>query len=143
MEGGDGERRLATVRVPLRWADIDSLGHVNASRYHDYLEQARSLLFEQRAGGDPEGFVLAHIELDHVGELSMADEEVEVAYGVARVGDSSVEVEHEIRTGAGRVVARGTSVMVAWDQAARAKRTIGDAERRHLLTFGAGGGPAA
>jgi acyl-CoA thioester hydrolase len=126
----------ATVRVPLRWADIDTLGHVNASRYHDFLEQARSKMFESREGGDAEGYVLARIELDHVGELTFDDGEVIVAFGVAEVGTSSARVEHEIRTREGRVVARGSSVVVAWDQARRVKRVIEDAERERLLALG-------
>ncbi len=29
---------------PLRWADLDVLGHVNNVRYVDYLQEARSAL---------------------------------------------------------------------------------------------------
>jgi acyl-CoA thioesterase FadM len=126
----------ATVRVQLRWSDLDTLGHVNASRYHDFLEQARSKMFEAREGGDDEGYVLARIELDHVGELSDGEGEVVVAFGIAEVGSTSVRVEHEIRGPDGRVVARGSSVVVGWDQRRRTKRIIGDAERERLLALG-------
>lgn len=127
------ELELAAT-VAVRWADIDSLGHVNHARYHEYLEQGRSALFRERAGSNAHGFVLARVELDHVAEVKAGTPEVEVHLRVATVARSSVRLEHEIRTPDGAVVARGNSVMVAWDQARRRKRTIGDAERRRLLT---------
>jgi acyl-CoA thioester hydrolase len=124
-----------SVRVQLRWSDLDTLGHVNASRYHELLEQARSRMFESREGGDAEGYVLVRIELDHVGELSDGDGEVTVDLSVTDVGTTSVRVEHEIRSPDGRVVARGASVMVAWDQERRGTRVIGGAERERLLAL--------
>jgi len=36
-------------RCPLRWADLDLLGHVNNVRYVDYLQEARVDLMRTHA----------------------------------------------------------------------------------------------
>ena len=36
------ERKLAHVeRIPIRWGDMDAMGHVNNTVYFRYMEQAR------------------------------------------------------------------------------------------------------
>ena len=41
-----------TYECPLRWADLDLLGHVNNVTYLDYVEEAREALFDGlRPGG--------------------------------------------------------------------------------------------
>ena len=66
--------REATIRMPIRWRDIDDLGHVNQSVYHELLEEGRGALFapliEASGGFD---FVLARIELDYRHEVRHAD----------------------------------------------------------------------
>lgn len=119
------------VRVPVRWSDLDVLGHVNQAIYHQYLEQARVAVL--RRAGDPRGFVLAHVELDHLAEIGLGVDAVEVAVRVAAVGGSSVRIEHEVRLPSGAVAARGLSVEVAWDAAKRRKRELGEEETRRLL----------
>ena len=34
------------VRMPIRWGDMDAMGHVNNTVYFRYFEQARIALFE-------------------------------------------------------------------------------------------------
>ena len=38
---------LHTERVPLRWSDMDALGHVNNATYFTYCETARMGLFDR------------------------------------------------------------------------------------------------
>ena len=38
---------LHTARLPVRWGDQDSLGHVNNARYFTYFEQARIEAFDR------------------------------------------------------------------------------------------------
>lgn len=40
---------LSTLRLPVRWSDMDELGHVNNAVYHTYYEQARIELFRSWA----------------------------------------------------------------------------------------------
>lgn len=125
------------VRTQLRWRDMDLLGHLNQSVYHELLEEGRVALITElirRVGGDhvPGGYVLAHVDLDYHAEVRKDHGEVEVRVRLARVGTSSLHLEHEIRLPDGRLAAAGTSVLVAWDPASRGKRDLTGAERAAL-----------
>ena len=125
------------MRTPLRWRDIDMLGHLNQSVYHELLEEGRAGLLmaiaerledKSLAGA----FVMAHTDLDHRSEVRKDHEEVEVVVSVERVGGSSLTLHQEVRLLDGTVAASGTAVIVAWDPAARGKRTLTEAERAAL-----------
>src|SRR4051812_33480297 len=74
-------RRMALenrIRVQLRWRDLDQLGHVNQSVYHEFLEQGRGAVMMsviELAGGGFE-FVVARVELDYRHEIRFEDREV-------------------------------------------------------------------
>ena len=46
----------ARTRVPIRWRDLDPLGHMNQSVYHELLEEGRGALLSR---GRSFPFVLA------------------------------------------------------------------------------------
>ena len=126
-----------TVRVQLRWRDMDMLGHLNQSVYHELLEEGRIALIADlmaRVGGErvDGGYVVAHVDLDYHAEVRKDHEAVDIVVRVARVGSSSIELDHEVRLPDGRVAASGKSILVAWDLAARTKRTLSEAERAAL-----------
>jgi acyl-CoA thioester hydrolase len=116
---------------------MDMLGHLNQSVYHELLEEGRIALIAdlmRRAGQEHVngGYVLAHVDLDYHAEVRKDHEEVNIVVRVGRVGNSSVELEHEVTLPDGRVAASGTSVLVAWDLVSRKKRALSDAERAAL-----------
>jgi acyl-CoA thioester hydrolase len=124
------EHRLS---VQLRWRDMDMLGHLNQSVYHELLEEGRAALITElirRTGGDHAhgAYVLAHIDLDYYAEVRKDHGEVEIVVRVSRVGTSSLHLEHEIHLPDGRVAVSGTTVLVAWDPASRGKRALSEAE---------------
>lgn len=128
-----------TVRVQLRWRDMDMLGHLNQSVYHELLEEGRIALIVDlmgRVGGErvEGGYVVAHVDLDYHAEVRKDHEEVDVVVRVARVGTSSIELDHELRLPDGRLAASGKSILVAWDLAARTKRALSEAERTALTS---------
>jgi len=127
------EARESRVRIPIRWRDLDLLGHVNQSVYHELLEEGRGALFE-RLGVMDEGFffVLARVELDHRNEVRREHSPVTVALRVEAVGRSSVTVAHDLVLPDGTVAAAGRSVLVAWDRDARGARPLTGAERAAL-----------
>jgi len=113
------------------------LGHLNQSVYHELIEEGRIALIAElmrRAGNEHGhgGYVLAHVDLDHHAEVRKDHGEVDVVMRLARVGTSSIQLEHDIRLPDGRVAASGKSVLVAWDPVTRAKRPLSDAERAAL-----------
>ena len=126
-----------TVSVQLRWRDMDMLGHLNQSVYHEMLEEGRIALIadlmrrvgEEHVNG---GYVMAHVDLDYHAEVRKDHGDVEIVVRVKRVGTSSLELEHEVTLPDGRVAASGTSVLVAWDLTARTKRPLSEPERAAL-----------
>lgn len=128
---------VARVPILLRYRDIDTLGHLNQSLYHTFLEEARTaVLVELLGDGGPAedvGFVLARVELDHRREIVLADREVFAESWVEHVGTSSVRLGARIVKADGTVAAEGATVLVGWDPRARGSRKLGDDERAKLL----------
>jgi acyl-CoA thioester hydrolase len=125
------------VRVQLRWRDMDMLGHLNQSVYHELLEEGRAALMTEvsrRVGADHShgAFVLAHVDLDYHTEVRKDHREVEVVVRVAGVGTSSIRLEHEVRLPDGTLAASGKTVLVSWDPARRGKRALTEAELEAL-----------
>jgi acyl-CoA thioester hydrolase len=128
-----------TLRIPLRYGDLDTLGHVNQAVYHQLMELGRVRLIQEllaaAADGEPDdagprGWVLARVELDHRHELLLDDGDAIVEHRLARLGSSSVTLDCRIVTPAGVLVAEARTVMVAWDGEARGSRAITELERR-------------
>ena len=122
----------ARVTLPIRWRDLDMLGHLNQAVYHEFLEEGRSALFARVAFGDGFAFVLARVELDYRSEVRRDHGSVEVVARVARIGTSSITVENDVVLPDGTIAATGTSVLVAWDARARTKRALTDEEKAAL-----------
>ena len=125
-----------TVRVQLRWRDIDLLGHLNQSVYHEMLEEARIALVAElvrRVGTEHThaGYVLAHVDLDYLTEVRKDHGEVEVVARVTHVGTSSFRIDHDVRLPNGAVAASGHSVLVGRDPV-NVQRVLTDDERAAL-----------
>jgi acyl-CoA thioester hydrolase len=126
-----------TVRVQLRWRDIDLLGHLNQSVYHELLEEGRIALVAElvRRAGDGNmqgGYVVAHVDLDYLTEVRKDHGEVDVIVSISQVGTSSLRLHNEIRLLDGTIAATGSSVLVAWDPVNRTKRVLTERERAAL-----------
>ena len=125
------------IPVQLRWRDMDMLGHLNQSVYHELLEEGRAALIWEllrRVGTDHThvAYVLAHVDLDYHAEVRKDHGQVEVILRVGKVGNSSFRLLHEVRLPDGTVAASGETVMVAWDPRTRAKRPLSGRERAAL-----------
>lgn len=119
------------VVVGLRWRDLDLLGHLNQSVYHELLEEGRAGLFGA-LGRASFPFVLVRVELDHHHEVRRDHGSVDVVSRVERVGTKSVTLAQSIVLPDETVAASGSSVLVAWDPQARGSRAMTDAERAAL-----------
>ncbi len=125
------ESREGRVRIPIRWRDLDLLGHVNQSVYHELLEEGRGALFGQ-LGDSAFPFVLVHVEIDYRNEVRRDHGWIEVVSRIGRVGGKSVTIEERIELPDGTVAAEGRSVLVAWDPSARTSRELSAGEREAL-----------
>ena len=78
IEIPDEKRLVHEMRIPIRWGDMDAMGHVNNVSYFRYLETAR-IEWLNGAGFAPdptgEGFVIINafcnflIQLEYPGEI--------------------------------------------------------------------------
>ena len=120
------------IEIPLRFGDLDALGHVNQAVYHQLLEQARVALLGAAAGTSTGGFVLARVELDHRHELRLSDAVAVVEHRLERLGASSITLAFRVLTREGLLAAEGRSVTVAWDDRERRSRALSADERRRI-----------
>ncbi len=87
------------MRMPIRWGDMDAMGHVNNTVYFRYIETARIAWLEQvGALPDPrrEGPVIVNAHCAFLKQLTYPGD-IEVTTYVGPPGRSSFEVSHEIR----------------------------------------------
>ena len=126
------EPRESRVRVPIRWRDLDLLGHVNQSVYHELLEEGRGALFASLGDIAWFPFVLVRVELDYRSEVRHDHGHVDVVVRVEKVGTKSVTLAHDIVLPDGTLAASGSCVIVAWDPQARGSRALSDGERAAL-----------
>jgi len=102
--------------LPMRWADMDSFGHINNAVYMTYMEQARFVWFEQCDMLDREDGcapILAHVSCDFIKPLVYPGD-VLIRQTITRVGRSSIDLDIEIlRVDQPAVIcARGRAVVV-------------------------------
>lgn len=93
------KKLVHTMRMPIRWGDMDAMGHVNNTVYFRYLEQARIEWFtEIRCEPDPhgEGPVIINAHCTFIKQLRYPGE-IEVRTYVGPAGRSSFETIQEIR----------------------------------------------
>jgi len=128
--------RVHETCLQTRWTDFDALGHITHAAYPVYLDEARDAVLTATVGPFSEfAWVIAHVSVDYKREIMQGTREVVVRSRIAEVGRTSITFEQEVVGPDGEVAAAATSVLVAWDTAARAARPIEDAERA-LLTSG-------
>ncbi|MEV4421516.1 thioesterase family protein [Patulibacter sp. NPDC049589] len=125
---------VTRVTIPLRHRDMDTLGHLNQSMYHVFLEEARAKVLFDLLGEGEIRYVLARVELDHRHEVRMSDVAVHAEAWVSHVGRSSVRLGTRVVVGDDDLVAaEGSTVMVGWDRERRGSRPLDPDERELLL----------
>ena len=125
------------IDIPIRWGDMDAMGHVNNTVYFRYMEQARISWMEAlgHQGGDAEGMLVVNAHCTFVRQLEYPGT-VRVRHYVGAVGRSSFELYDEmVRTDdPGTVYAHGGAKGVWCDYAAKKSKTLPDAVRAAILT---------
>ena len=75
-------RPEARVQITLRWRDMDELGHLNQSVYHELIEEGRAALLESLVS-DTESYVIAGWSSTTTAEVLRTDGTVEIVVRVA------------------------------------------------------------
>ncbi len=114
--------------VPIRFRDVDALGHVNNAVFLTYCEVARQEYFRSAFGiqnaRDFE-FILARFEVDYLLPLELTVAFVEVSLSVPRIGKSSWDFGYEvIAAEGGAAYCRARSVQVCYDYERQQSRVL-------------------
>ncbi|MFI7135297.1 acyl-CoA thioesterase [Nonomuraea sp. NPDC050153] len=122
----------------VRFADIDSQGHVNNVRFLDYLEDARFGMFHidpYNAGEEPfKGLVVTRHEIDYRRPLGFRAEPVLVETWVTEIRSVRFTLRYEIRDDSA-VYVTATSVLAAYDVERAAPRRLTESELAYLKRF--------
>lgn len=125
-----------SIRIPIRFRDIDVLGHVNNAVYFTYMEQARAEYWVHLFGIEnlrELGFIVAHAECDFKVAARYGDE-IEVSIRTSSVRNSSFVWEYAIRNPKTAVVfALGKTVQVYYDYKQEKSLPVPDDVRSKLL----------
>ena len=122
-----------TVDVPIRFRDIDVMGHVNNAVYASYLEHARACYFRDvlDLSLTTADTVLAHLTVDYRAPIDLDDGSATVALTIPRLGNASIPMEYEVRAG-GEVAVTAESVQVVYDRETGESRPIPDDWRERI-----------
>ncbi|WP_229661022.1 acyl-CoA thioesterase [Marmoricola endophyticus] len=137
---------------PMRWADLDLLGHVNNVTYVDYLQEARIDMLTHHApvrGGEElgEGVVVVRHEVQFVRPLHLRSRPVRVECWVTEIRAATFTMAYEIvedpgdaedteGSAAERVVyVRATTVLTPFVFAEERPRRLSAAEKEVLGRF--------
>jgi len=89
-----------TLRMPIRWGDMDAMGHVNNTVYFRYLEQARIAWFESLGHGGKDaaghGPVIINAHMTFIRQLRYPGD-IECRMSAGGLGRTSFETRLEIR----------------------------------------------
>ncbi len=128
-------------RCPLRWADLDLLGHVNNVTYVDYLQEARVDMFrthapDSRADDLAEGVVVVRHEVTYVSSLTFSFEPVAIECWVTEIRAASFTMAYEVfaeaESGERTVHLRARTVLTPYVFATERPRRLHDEEKESL-----------
>ncbi|MBK8025422.1 MAG: acyl-CoA thioesterase [Chloroflexi bacterium] len=129
------------VRVPVRWGDLDAMGHVNNATYLTYLEQARITYFRNLGLWDAApgkvGPIMARCEIDYRAPLH-SDDDVVVFTRCSRLGSRSFDTEQviaRVKDGALEIAAQSKIVVVVYDYSAGKSAPMPEAWREKLRAY--------
>lgn len=125
--------------VPVRFRDLDAMGHAHHTLPLIYLEEARAAFWRELKGSASVGdidYVMAEITLRFHARIRYPSH-VTVHLGVRRVGSKSFTLDFEVRDRDGGLLSSGSAVQVAYDYSAEQSKPIDGADRELLEAWAA------
>jgi len=126
--------------ITVRYGDLDPQGHVNNAVYMTYLESARLGYYEATGiwdskSGAKTGMVVAHVDIDYLVPIYFG-QSIQVGVRMERIGNKSLTLAFQIESvPEEKPLARGRSVMVAYDNNAEASQPFPEDWRRKITQF--------
>ncbi len=127
------------IEMPVRFRDVDGMGHVNNAVFHTYLESARiaywQRIYADRGLGaslDEIAFILARMECDFRRQIPFGGT-VRVRVRCPRIGTKSFDFDYRIESADGATLyAEARSVQVCYDYAREDTVPVTDDLRRRI-----------
>jgi acyl-CoA thioester hydrolase len=123
--------------VPVRFHDLDAMGHAHHSLPLVYMEEARAAYWREIAGKqglDQIDYVIGSFSLRFIERIHFPGT-VHVGLRVSRLGTASFTMQYELRDGVGNLVATGESVQVMYDYAVQASKPIPPEVRSRIAAY--------
>ncbi|MBA6417234.1 acyl-CoA thioesterase [Colwellia sp. 6M3] len=120
------------LKHPVRWGDIDMLGHVNNSNYFRYCEEGRVKFFSDshiRAalGGDKLGFVVAYIDCKFKFPVTYPDNLI-IATKVEKISTDRFTLSQVIYSETHqKIAAKSESIIVSYSHEMQSKISLSNA----------------
>jgi acyl-CoA thioester hydrolase len=127
-----------TYTAPVRFSDLDVLGHVNHLAYLDILENARIAYYYQVMGlrsVQEIRFVLAELRVRYLAS-ALLGQTLEVGFRIAWLKRSSSGFVYQVRNQAsGQLLAEGDGVQVYFDLAVNRSAPMPETFRERVVAF--------
>jgi len=108
---------MESVKIQVRFADIDVMGHVNNAVYLSYFEMARVLIFSKLLGVDWDwnqyGVLLRKNEIEYLKPVTLNEQPI-ISLKTEKLGTKSFVLSYELKVNE-EVRTTGSSVMVCFD----------------------------
>ena len=117
---------IEPVQIQIRFADIDSMGHVNNAVYLSYFEFTRVYYFNKILGKnwdwESKGIILANTELSFIKPIKLNDEAF-IEMEIGNIGTKSFTFHYNIKVD-GQLTTKGSSTLVAFNTKLQESITI-------------------
>lgn len=126
-----------TCTLQVRWGDSDRLGHVNNTRFVEYLQEGRVQFLNTalEVSGPRGAAVVRKLTTDFLHPILDDSGPLTIELWITRIGNTSYGVQHVVTDRDGTVCARAEALMVAFDLATSSSRALSENERGVLAQY--------
>jgi acyl-CoA thioester hydrolase len=125
--------------IPIRFSDIDAVGHVNNAIYLTYFEIARFNYWKEAINWDfsENGVIVGRSEVNYLKPITLYDQ-IACYVRVVRIGNSSFDVMHvlvRITPAGEEICTTGKTVCICYDYKANKSVHIPKTERTQMIAY--------
>jgi acyl-CoA thioester hydrolase len=120
--------------VEVRWADSDRLGHVNNTKFIEYMQEAR-IKFFRSATFERLPVVVRKTDVEFLRPVKDESGPLTITVTVLRLGTTSYTLRHTVTDVHGNMCGFGDAVLVGFDPDTDTARALTDDERRMLEEY--------
>ncbi len=126
-----------SITFPVRFSDLDAMGHVNNASYLTYFEEGRAAWFREcvgmAVGSIDFPVIVARIAIDYLAPVSYG-ETVDVYHRCARIGTKSLTIEGALTVGE-TAAAQYECTVVYFDYDSQSTRPVPPADSKKIRKF--------